>query len=247
MPLIGEINLLVLGLVFLGLIVAAVCLFLTPSALRHSVDSHFTRLPDGRLVFSWGIRSGRYVVADEEREQELRCFARRASAVSMVAGIAVMASSFVLIAILWPLCQWLARVAEIPADDLPLLFGFLSVTIAFGVLFLGLALWRRSAVAGLVVVEEEVTQRSPQDQGLTNFFRDLPAVGRWFVLAVTIYLAGYCFIWLWHSRSDFTLEQMRKLSFYGWFSIICSGPLGLYFFAWLLIRMLRSWPRGRAE
>jgi hypothetical protein len=246
MPLMGIINLVVLGLVVLGIIFAAIRSFLSPTALRQTVDRHFTQLPDGRMIFRWGLGSGNYLVPGLQKEQALRTFARRAKAVSMVSGIAVMASAFVLVPLLWPATDRLASIAGVPNDDVPLIFAFANVAIAFGVIIVGLSFWRRSVVRGLATVEKQIAPKPPENGTFADLFRDMPAACRWIALLIAIYLTGECFVRLWQMRTELTPEGVARLSLSGWLSF-ASLIFGFWLFPKLIIEVVRSWPRRAAQ
>ena len=241
----GRVYLVLFGAGALAILFAAFRAYRSPTALSHSVEHHFLRTPDGRLLFYPRLAGTGYVVPDAQREQALRGFARREGAARLVSGIVGMILLFVLMPITWPLTSWLIRSAGVSRAEIIPIGSIVEVSILFGGVFTVFSLWRRAATRGLVETNEKREALSTSEW-FEALILDMPITIRGILAMVAMFVLYQSLAGLWRMRDRFSLAGIQGMSFYGWLHIGIDLTV-LYYFGWFLAERARRWRSNRTS
>ena len=241
----GKITGVFFGVAALAILFAAFRAYRSPTALNHSVELHFQRTPDGRLLFYPRLAGTGYIVPDSQREQALRVFARREGAAGLVSGIVGIILLFVLMPITWPLTSWLIRSAGISRAAIIPIGSIAEVSILFGGVFGGFWLWRRAAIRGLVEMAEKQEALS-RSEWLDALILDMPITIRCILALVAIFVLYQSLAGLWRMRDGLSRAGIQRISFYGWW-YIAMDLIVLCWFLWLLAEGHRLWRSTRTR
>lgn len=237
----GYFYLVLFGFGALALLFAAIRSYFSPTAFGHSVERHFKRMPDGRLVFYPKMKGIGYVVPDVEREQALRAFARRVKALSLVAGIVLIGLAFVLLPVVSPLNSWLNAVTGLSMWTTITITSGAEVVVIMSGFFFGFSLWRHAATRGLVEAVEP-GEPPPPDQWNSDFVLDTPVAVRWIVVAVIVFVFFQSLRGVWQMGHHLSLARIERMSLFDWL-LMGSYPLVLWYCGKLLVYAARL--RGR--
>jgi tetratricopeptide (TPR) repeat protein len=187
--LLGCFDLLLLGLSMLAVFVGAWRVYRSPTAMRHSIDRHFSRMADGRLIFYLG--STGYEVPDADREELLRIYLRRICSALMIfgPGFLLLCFGFELGSALVPeqSMTWGSAIAGISFLKGSLVATFAVAGSLAGFIFATTAKQQRATVGGMAVAPERA-EPPTGNQWISDLIEDTPVAVRWIVLAVSAWI-----------------------------------------------------------
>jgi len=233
------------GVVALAILFAAFRAYRSPTALSHSVECHFKRTADGRLLFYPRLAGTGYVVPDAQREEALRVFARRDGAASLVSGIVGIIILIALAPIILSLTSWLVRAAGISRAAIIPIGSIAELSLLFGGLFTAFSLWRRAATRGLVETDEKQEALS-SSEWFNALLLDMPITIRCILAMVAIFVLYQSLAGLWRMRDRLSLAGIQGISFYGWWYVAMDLTV-LYCFGSFLAEGVRRWRSTRTS
>lgn len=227
------------GVGILALVFAAFRAYRSPTAFSHTVDRRFERTTDGNLTFYPGRRRNGYLVPDTRTEQALRSFVRHGQAVGLVTGFIAMILGSALLVLTFPMWTWLQTRMGIPESAAIWVFSYATFAVVGAALFSTFALWRRSAIRGLVEVEGNKEPR-PRNQWFGDFVEDMPVAVRWLALGVIVFMFYVSVAGLSRLGNELAHVGIGGLSF---FSLMFAGADlgGLYLSGWFLFLAIGLW------
>jgi tetratricopeptide (TPR) repeat protein len=200
----GYVYLVLFGVGMLALLFAAFWTYISPTAFTHTVERHFNRTPDGRLIYHPTIKGAGYIVPDAQREQALRLFTKHSQSGTLAFGVlgpVLMSALTVLVMLgLTPLRAQLG--ISTSAAILISSFGSVALILAGGLL--AFSLRRRAAVRGLIKASEKGAK--PRfDQWIDDITEDMPVAVRWIALAMVLFVSYKSVQGLWQILHGFPI------------------------------------------
>jgi len=185
----GYFDLLLVCLGMLAVVLGAWRVYRSPTAMRHSIDRHFSRMADGRLIFYLG--STGYEVPDADREELLRTYLRRSWSVAMIFGpgflLLCLGSELGSALVPEPSIGGISAMAGISGLNASLVASFAVTGSLAGFIFATTARQQRAAVRRMAVAPERA-ERPPRNQWISDLIEDTPVAVRRIVLAVSAWI-----------------------------------------------------------
>jgi tetratricopeptide (TPR) repeat protein len=200
----GKIYLFLLGVGALALSFAALWTYISPTAFKHTVERHFKRTPDGRLIYYPKIKGVGYVVPDVQREQALRLSTKHSQSVALgygVLGPVLMSALTVLV--MWSLTPLRTRLG-ISTSTAIFIASFGSVMLILGGGIFAFSLGRRAAVRGLTKASEKGVQVR-FECWIDDLINDMPVAVRWITLATVLFVSYKSLQGLWQMLLGYPL------------------------------------------
>jgi tetratricopeptide (TPR) repeat protein len=203
----GTAYLVLMGLGALALLFASVWAYNSPTAFSHSVDRHFRRVPDGRLVYYPTIKGVGYVVPDAQRETGLRLFCKHHQSLAIAFGVLGPVLMFGLTIPFMGALRMLQSRIGISTSAAVLISSFGSVVLILAAGLFGFSRQRRNAVRGLAKAEEKGEGRR-FDQWIDDFSKDMPVAVRWIAFALLLFITYKSLTGLWQVLSGSPVPRM---------------------------------------